>query len=302
MLRQITGFHKVPRWYKEKMAIQSHGPTWIERQVMLQRKNDEEEAGEPAISLAHDFDQMSSLKRALDSGTKGAFQRKDFPIDRTAERVQLHSKTASPLENVRFVPDTTAKRSSVARSNTLVDPSLTAPFGNTSHAISPSLPSVILHRDATTSAIRPQSDPTPTPVHKSQVFLRRLSQFSWPSDTHSTVSMNVSVSEDAAKPFEQPSKRKVYPKKDKKKQLAPLAQRKQSSMTLSKYAPVEQEVSHVAREGDREEKRKSAKAMTSPKVMPPKQSHTKPVRLQHFRHGDLAGWVNARNRAVRAGP
>ncbi|KAJ4359824.1 uncharacterized protein N0V89_000380 [Didymosphaeria variabile] len=62
VLKKETGFHAVPRWYKEKMAIQGRGPTWIERRMEAQKEGASHGDGMEAPS-PRDFPDPSLLKR-----------------------------------------------------------------------------------------------------------------------------------------------------------------------------------------------------------------------------------------------
>ncbi|KAF2449504.1 hypothetical protein P171DRAFT_480583 [Karstenula rhodostoma CBS 690.94] len=39
VLVNVTGFRKIPQWYKEQTAIQSRGPTWVERNMQAKKQN-----------------------------------------------------------------------------------------------------------------------------------------------------------------------------------------------------------------------------------------------------------------------
>ncbi|KAF9741662.1 hypothetical protein PMIN06_001426 [Paraphaeosphaeria minitans] len=39
VLKKVTGFTRIPQWYKEQTAIQSRGPTWVERNMLAKKQN-----------------------------------------------------------------------------------------------------------------------------------------------------------------------------------------------------------------------------------------------------------------------
>ncbi|KAL1594405.1 hypothetical protein SLS60_010165 [Paraconiothyrium brasiliense] len=61
VLKKETGFRAVPRWYKEKMAIQGRGPTWIERRMEAQKEGHSHSDG-MEVHSPREFPDPSFLK------------------------------------------------------------------------------------------------------------------------------------------------------------------------------------------------------------------------------------------------
>ncbi|KAJ4295471.1 hypothetical protein N0V90_007483 [Kalmusia sp. IMI 367209] len=117
VLRQVTGFKKVPQWWKDKMAIQSMAPTWMERRLQQQDKKDSDDQREgskmPAI---REFPDPSTL-RGLRQKSGGAIKQ-NVPAPKDTKE-QNPALLLGPLIDLN--PPTSATLSSPPASTTVSD-------------------------------------------------------------------------------------------------------------------------------------------------------------------------------------
>lgn len=80
VLKKVTGFTKVPQWYKEQTAIQNRGPTWVERNI--EAKKNVGRGDDMDIPGPREFPDPSTLKFL--QGETGGFTKQEEPGNRVA--------------------------------------------------------------------------------------------------------------------------------------------------------------------------------------------------------------------------
>lgn len=227
-LRELGCKNGVPRWYKEKMAIQSRGPTWMQLR-MNQSKDERGRAEAPARREFPDPSKLSSYKqesresrrRSLNGEVQHA--RGIFSEQGRDERAETSkSQPLSPIPDLLIdIDDAPAPPCSpqLSQCSTRTTASSTAP-ASASSASSVSQP----------ASPRPApAAPSNTQDRKTQSYLRRHSQISWSSDDDDD-------DNDAVKSAQQLSQRKNGSKKGSKQPPAKATPGKTTGLAKSKHA------------------------------------------------------------------
>jgi len=221
-LRKL-GFLGVPRWYKEKSAIESRGLTWMQRRMNVNKDDEEEDMGALAPRVFDPSTFLGSKPEVAPGGSnvRKVEHRENVPRQENPRaRVLLPKKEPqSPIPDLLIDFETAYMPPATSGTDYSID---------TSNSSSP--------RSPVMAVPPPKSNTQPKQgeqkKEKEQPYIRRLSQMSWSSD------------DVAVKASKQALKRRNNQKKDAKQTSAPVPASKpgkKPGLAMSKHAPADKE-------------------------------------------------------------
>lgn len=97
VLKKVTGFLRIPQWYKEQTAIQSRGPTWVERNMQSKKQNadNDDDTDMPGPREFPDPSTFKSLRRE-----KEGVARQTMPANRVVQDLIDLNPPTLPVETV----------------------------------------------------------------------------------------------------------------------------------------------------------------------------------------------------------